>query len=162
MQTLLQKGATILNPASRYLKLVWTNVDTGSNVHIANNIDTLFQKKNVSNMTSGQASGSKAKVKCIGSFSCIFGKTHLQTKPKYTLGMFQNPTSTISTYALKKFDGFIRANHESNLFLRTIDKDGNEFWFTPENGLLKVINGLDYVPIIHPVDHPPITKQATF
>ena len=76
--------------------------------------------------------------------------------------MPDNPSSTISTYCLKNFAGYIRASHESNDFFRTIDKDGNEFWFTKQNGLLKTINGLDYIPIIHPVESAPIAYQAKF
>ena len=124
-------------------------------------MDTLFRKKDVHNVTLGQASGSKATVKFRGSLACMVGNSLLQTKPEYTLGMPDNPTSTLSTFCLKKFAGYIRASHEINEHFWTIDKEGNEFWFTPENGLLKIINGLDYVPIIHPVETPPIAYQGS-
>ena len=137
-------------------------MDTGSNVHISNSMDTMFCKKDVNNVTLGQASGSKAKVKYVGSLACVIGNSFLKTQPKYTLGMPDNPSSTISTYCLKNFAGYIRASHESNDFFRTIDTDGNEFWFTKQNGLLKTINGLDYIPIIHPVESAPIAYQAKF
>ena len=123
-------------------------------------MDTLFRKINARNMKLGQASGSKASVTYVGSLCCVLGNSLLQTKPKYTLGMPNNPTSTVSTYCLKKFAGFIRATHETNEFFHIIDKYGNDFWFTPQNGLLRIINGLDYVPIIHPVESPPVTNQT--
>ena len=96
-------------------------------------MDTLFRKTTVDNMTLGQASGSKAAVKYVGSLSCLLRNSLLQSKPKYTLEMPKNPTSTISTYRLKKIAGYIRANHECNNYFHTIDKNGNEFWFTKQN-----------------------------
>ena len=124
-------------------------------------MNTLFKKIKVENMTLGQASGSKAKVKYIGKMSCIIGNTHLQTNPKYSLGMPSNPTSTVSTYALKKFAGFVKASHDINEIFHVIDKEGIETRFTHQNGLLRSINGLDYIPIVHPVDIGPITNQST-
>ena len=123
-------------------------------------MDTLFRKLKVDNITLDQASGSKAKVQYIGSMSCIIGNSHLETKPKYSLGMPDNPTSTISTFALKKFGGFIKASHESNEFFRIIDRFGTETWFTQGNGMLMTINGLDYIPIIHPVNEVPTANQV--
>ena len=160
LQKLLQKGVTILKPSSNYLKVTWTNADTGSNVHISNSADTLFNKVNVRNVKLGQASGSKASVKYVGSLSCLIENSHLETKPKYTLGMPENPTSTISTYALKKYSGYRKACHEMNEYLYLIDNNGNDFMFTYQNGLLKTVNGLDYILIIHPVEVTPTTCQG--
>ena len=71
-----------------------------------------------------------------------------------------NPTSTLSAYELKKYSGYIKATHEKNEYFYIVDKEGNDFLFSRENGLLIIINGLDYVPIIHPVEHSPICCQG--
>ena len=64
------------------------------------------------------------------------------------LCMPQNPTCTLSTGALKILDGFICARHDALATLLLVSPHGIDKEFNADDGTMKTINGLDYVPIV--------------
>ena len=132
--------------------VVWTHVDTGSNTHIVNNAKFLHNYVSTPGSTLGQVSGDRKAVAGKGDW-------HIKLKNKHyilenVLCMPSNPTCTISTGALKRSNHFLSVPHDTNHSLILIDAFKFELHFTVTNKYLRIINGLDYIPI--KIIHPPL------
>ena len=57
------------------------------------------------------------------------------------------PTCTIGGHALKTSSAYKFATHKINEYFYVHQKDGLNFKFTCTSSTLRVINGLDYIPL---------------
>lgn len=104
-----------------------------------------------------QADGSKSPACSTGDWTFWLGNRFV--KSKGTFVMPNNPTSTIGCAALKLRDGYVNTFTDQFNFATFIHSDGTKFSFTKENGLLRTINALDYVPLIFFMNSIPDIKQ---
>ena len=125
--------------------VVWSHVDTGSNTHIVNNEKFLHNYVTTPDATLGQVSGDRKAIDGKGDWHIRFRDKDFILQN--VLCMKNNPTCTLSTGALKRSDGFTAAPHDTNHSLHLVDALDHCFKFTTANKLLRIINGLDYVPI---------------
>ena len=113
---------------------------------------------NPTSATLNQVSGSSEKVYMIGSWTVVLGNK-LVPLPQ-TLIMSKNPSCTVGGHALKTLSGYRSVLHEINDYLSLVDKNGSSFKYTRFEGTLRIINGLDYIPILTWLPTlPPTTKN---
>ena len=110
--------------------------------------------------TLSQVSGSSELVDKIGDWNVILGNK-INALP-HTLVMLKNPSCTIGGHALKTLSGYRSVLHEVNDYLSLVDQQGLSFRYTRFEGTLRVINGLDYIPVLTwSPTIPPTSKMAT-
>ena len=158
---MIQAGATKCNPRPRYAKVIWTNIDSGVNIHISNCTSTVFNQI-PSNKTVDQADGTATSASATCNWTFRLGNRFVRSKGVFL--MPNNPTCTLGSAALKLNDGYTNTHHDQFNFAAYVHADGTSFSFTKENNLLRTINALDYVPLIYylnslPDEHTPICKQ---
>ena len=162
LHSLIQDGSNRCTPPPKFAKIIWTNVDSGANIHISNDPHTVtHSNKTTSNID--QVDGSHSPVDSIA--HCTFWLGNRFVHDTNTFLMPSNPTCTLGSAALKIQNGYINTHHDQFLFATYKHSDGSSFTFSKANGLLRTINALDYVPIIFylnkiPNCSDPICKQV--
>ena len=161
---LIQTGANKCTPRPKYAKILWINIDSGANIHISNDVNTVRRTKSCPDGIN-QVDGKPTPPTKIGHWTFWLGNRFVHSRSTHL--MPNNPTSTLGSAALKLRDGYISTNHDQFDFITYIHADGSSFSFTKENKLFRTINALDYIPIIFymnsvPHAEQPVCKQTQF
>ena len=137
--------------------MIWINVDSGANIHISNDPLTI---RNIKPSTRGidQADGKPTLAKSIGNWTFWLGNRFVHSKSTFL--MPGNSISTLGSAALKLQDGYVSTHHDQFDFATYVHAGGSSFSFTKENGLLRTINALDYVPIVCYMNEIPSPEKA--
>ena len=159
---LIQAGANKCRPRPKFAKVIWTNIDSGANIHISNCSKTVANQKPCDKLVD-QADGTGSPASATGNWTFWLGNRFVRSRGTYL--MPKNPTCTIGSAALKLFDGYVNTHHDQFNYATYVHADGTSFSFTKENKLLRTINALDYVPLIFymssiPDEHVPLCKQV--
>ena len=126
--------------------VIWSHVDSGSNVHIVNNYKFLHRPRRTRFQTLGQVTGTRVRVHSVGEWHVHINGYSVVLHD--VVCMPNNPTCTISPSALKRQDGFICASHDSLSKFHVVCPIGIDHVFRPSEDTLRVLNGLDYVSMV--------------
>ena len=156
-EALIQAGAAKCSPRPKYTRVIWTNIDSGANVHISNDPQTMTNAKPTTRGVD-RVDGTESPASHLGHWTFWLGNKFVHSKKTFL--MPNNPTCNLDSSALKLHHGYVSTIHDQFMFAKYAHANGSSFSFTKENKLLRTINALDYIPIICYLNQLPETNKA--